>query len=65
MSEKDLVTVGLELTLTYLVVTEAGFPYGLQCMECGQAIEVGKPYASSVEAMIGDAPINKLTCVYC
>jgi hypothetical protein len=48
------------------VVTEAGFPGGLQCPLCGQAIEPGQPYRDQVESVYDDGDVVVvLTCVYC
>jgi hypothetical protein len=65
VAEADLVAVGPDWTLSYSVVTEAGFPYGLQCMACHRGLDVGQPYAEHVSGMIDGIPIVNLTCVYC
>jgi hypothetical protein len=52
--------------MLYAVVSEAGFPWGIQCAECDRQIPVGKPYDYRPDGVYdnGDT-IGTLVCVYC
>lgn len=52
--------------LSYPVVSEIGFPYGFQCLECCRGIPEGKPYSEKTIGMLPDgSAITQLVCVYC
>lgn len=53
------------MNLTYEVVTEAEFPYGVVCSLCGRELQPGQPYTSKPDAMLDNDPIEVLACVYC
>jgi ribosomal protein L37AE/L43A len=51
-------------TLAYPIATEAEFPDGLWCGECGRAL-AGQAYTDKVEGMQGEDVSVVLVCVYC
>lgn len=62
----DLTEVGPDITVSFPVVTEAGFPHGVQCPVCSLGISVGQPYADHLVGVYSDGSvITLLTCVYC
>jgi len=57
--------VGQDVELSFPVVTEAGFPWGLKCPLCDRSIEIGQPYETHLENVDEFEAITLITCVYC
>lgn len=58
--------VGPIIEMPFMVMTDAGFPWGLMCPTCDRRIEPGQPYTSHLREIYdnGDT-MTLLTCVYC
>jgi len=58
--------------VSFPVVTEGEFPHGLECMDCGRAINQGEPYSRRIVGVMQgtyfeqrDPGVLELVCVYC
>lgn len=57
---------GPDPELSFPVVTEQNFPWGLRCGLCHRIIEVGKPFQAYEESMYENGDTwAMLLCVYC
>ena len=58
--------VGPRIEVPFPVVTNAGFPHGLRCVECHRLIVEGQPYVERLQGVYdnGDT-MSLLTCAYC
>jgi hypothetical protein len=51
--------------MNYQIISEAEFPWGVECAECERALLPGQPYITKLEDMAGEVPIEVVCCVYC
>jgi hypothetical protein len=54
-----------DLSASFYLVTDEGFPQGVKCFKCKRKLPIGTPWSERLEAVMKDKSLVTVVCVYC